>query len=309
MTRIRQAMASAAALCLAGSLAPAAQGDSSGDVVRLLIECPTAAEVADITGRESTLAVGWPTPDCSYSGDAEPVSFALWDVPVDEAREGIEIPPQDGFPGQPVTDVSGWGPGAFQYGREGVWYVTYPLQDVSATLGVPLTNKDDAAALAQLFADATYPRPVPTVPPRTFTATCPAAEDVERIMGGSMEVRPTDESNTCDYVGDEHVTYSISDTFGSVAEARSDLELDFANSTVTVEDFDGLSDGAFFWVDASPFFLTWQLQDGVVAELYGGRGADETRRLARLFEDAQTGGSATPTAPPPATPGLPSTGA
>lgn len=317
---IRRVIAAAAALCLAGSLVPVAQADPPEDVVRLLITCPTAAEVSAITGDERTGGMTNWTPGCIYSPvDNGDIYFYLWDYSVQKARQGIELPPKGDFPGQPVFDVSGWGTGAFQYESDGLWHVTYPLKDVSATLTVPLGFKGEAVALAQLFAAATYPRPIPTVPPRAFTATCPKTKAVGRIVGETMKVKPNDERNTCEFIGNEHpevgygtrhITFSIMSTFGSVVEARSDLELDFRNSPtgVVIQDFTGLGAGAFWWADASPIFLTWQLQKGVVAELYGAKSFDEARHLARLFQEVQGKKEGQPSTPTPSKPGLPSTG-
>ncbi|MDO5737386.1 MAG: hypothetical protein Q4P15_13025 [Propionibacteriaceae bacterium] len=303
MNTTRRVIAVVAALGLAGGLAPTAQATPPDDVVRLLINCPTADAVSTLIGEDTTFSVGWPDLDCVYSTvDDGSIYFTLWDYPIEKTRRWGELPPSANSAGRPVTDVAGWGPGAAQVEVDGTWYVTYPLQEVSATLGVPLMFKKDAPALAALHAKGTFPRPVPTVAPKAFTAVCPSAKDVGRIIGQTMKPRAVDVPNTCDYIGNEHIQLSISDTYGSVAEARIDVDLDFKNSIVIVGDFDGLGKGAFYWTDASPAFITWQLQDGVVAHMYGASG-DEARSLARLFKDAQTKGNGKPSKP-----GLPTTG-
>jgi len=168
--------------------------------------------------------------------------------------------------------------------------------------------------MAQLFVAAIAAAPAPTVPAKAFTMVCPSAAQVGKIVGRKVTVVPRDDPS-CEFKAgenwDDGIGFFIVPGYGSIDEYRARMKRETTHAGVppiAFLDVGGLTPGAFAYADLSPVTLSWQLQEGVVAQLVAREDTDVLRRLAALFAAVQTS-VARPTMPAgPSRPGLPSTG-
>lgn len=302
MRPLTRCLAAASALLLLGSVAPTAHADDPAGVGTEYVTCPTNGQI-DAVLAGTTKSSNRQANGCWYERPTGNVTYQFDQTTLAEARAQAEgLSNFTEFP-----DLGGFGA---EY-SDGTWSVTFGVgDDEVVSMVLPRAQKDLSSTLGTLFKDATAPWPGVTVTPKPFTAKCPSAKDVNRIAGRNYTAK-ADEYSVCNYElpsDGGRISYYIDKTYGSVDESRIGTELSFKFFTVRTFDFGGLGDGAYAWADASPTQLTWQLSDGVVAHLSSWEDNDDVRRLAKLFNDAQTDNGSTPTTPAPSKPGLPSTG-
>lgn len=273
----------------------------------MLVACPDAASVSAALGVPAT-AAGEHTQDCSYNaGGSAPVHFSFTASTLAELRAEAEAS------GAAITELAGLGTGAFAYADGGEWLVRYDVGTSAATLSIPVAQQANAVDVAELFASASDDWPAPTVAPADYDLTCPSAAEVTAIAGGTVTATSTTATECIfSHSTSGDIRYMRVEDFGSVTEYRSDLELKFGMSpiptTVDTFDFAGLGPGAFWWADASPQFVNWQMCDGVVVTVTSWHDEDVLRNLALLLNSRNSctgGGAGTPSPTPPL---LPSTG-
>lgn len=304
MKRISRLVVLAAALVLAGSIIPTAQADTSR-TGEMAVSCPSGDEVSAILGGTTTASTRQAS-RCGYARDTGRVDFEFVDDTLAAMRASIESS------GTSVTELVELGSGAFGHqptdaAFPDTWIVHYEIGNELATIRMPLSQKDEAVAVGNLFKSASAPWVGRTVPAKSVQVKCPTAQAISRIVGETHTAKPND-SDDCNYEradAGSTISYSVDRDFGLVTEERINVELSLKYFTVTTYDFGGLGNGAYAWADASPTLLTWQVREGVVAKLWSWFDNDINRRLAVLFNDAQDNAAAPAT---PSKPGLPSTG-
>lgn len=279
----------------------------------MLIECPTAAQVSTALGSAVTAGSDH-VQDCYYNVTAGGiVHFGFTASTLSELRSEADTS------GAAITDLPALDAEAFAYADGGEWLVRYEVGSLAATISLPVADQASDVDLAQLFRSASDVWPAPTVAPVPFTLTCPNAEAVHDVVGGDPVTLAASGASLCNYTqGTTEISFDLIEGFGSVTEYRTDLTLQFQMSPIpgpiATFDFSGLGPGAFWWTDASPMFVNWQMCDGVVVRVNSWHDEDRLRDLALLMNSQSPcagGGSPTPTPPSPTvpmTPGLPSTG-
>ncbi len=276
-----------------------------------MVYCPEASEISAIIGEPFT-GGAQARNGCSYWGPSMSVSFTFFGGSqtgeVDSLRERTE------GGGTSVVDVPELGAGAFGYESTDDWNLRWEDSRPNGQiyyLSVPLAHRNLTLSVADLFVAAIADPPAPAVPAKDFTITCPSAQQVSQIVGHEVAVFPADDDACSFKDGEKFISFSIVAGYGSIVEYRARKGRDLTVSgapPVPFLDFGGLTPGAFAWADLSPITLSWQLEDGVVAQLYALEDLDVMRRLAALFAAGQQGNTPPTTPAGPSRPGLPPTG-
>ena len=309
--RVRSRFLSVAfAVALSAAMVPTAVADAPPPEP-MMVDCPEASEISAIVGE--TFTGGADARDsCSYWGPSSMgVSFTFLNESTTEYLAGLRTSTEE--EGIPLVDVPELGSGAFGY--ESTYDLNLRWDDSQPNgqiyyLSVPLTHQNVALSLADLFVGAIAESPAPTVPAKDFAMSCPSAAQVSQTLGQDVTLVPGDQKVCAFKDGDKSINFSIVPGYGSIVEYRARVERDLSRAAtpVPILDFGGLTPGAFAWADLSPTTLSWQLEDGVVAQLVALEDFDVLRRLAALFAAVQHDDTPPTTPPRPGTPGLPSTG-
>lgn len=276
-----------------------------------MVSCPTAPELSAIVGLDLSL-FSFGRSSCFYvePNDGQ-VTFDFYGASTEEfvsLRKSVE---DKGFT---VVDVPELGSRGFKWVDDDVVNLRWSDGESVARiyyLSVPLAQADVVVSVANLFAAAISNAP-PTVPAKAFTLTCPTAKQVSRALGRTVALVPRDENPCAFEYGDSAIVFLIAPGYGSIVEFRARQILDYQVGGAPImgqfRDFAGLTPGAFTFSDLTPPILSWQLEEGVVAQLVASEQDDVVRRLALMFADVQHEGGSPTTPGGTEKPGLPSTG-
>lgn len=273
-----------------------------------MVYCPEASEISAIVG-ETFTGGAQARNDCSYSGPSMNISFTFFGGSQTGQLDSLRKRTEEG--GTSVVDVPELGTGAFGYDGTDDWNLRWEDSQPNGQiyyLNVPLTRRDVTLSVANLFVAAIAEPPAPTVPAKAFTMVCPSAAQVSQTLGRDVTPVPGYPKVCAFKDGDKSINFSIVPGYGSIVEyrARAKRDTTFAGvPPIPFVDVSGVTPGAFAWADLSPITLSWQLEEGVVAQLYALEDFDVLRRLAALFAAVQHDDTPPTT---PTKPGLPSTG-
>ncbi|RMB61911.1 hypothetical protein [Tessaracoccus antarcticus] len=301
--RSRILAAACAAILLVAALAPTARAEDWP-----MVYCPTPPEVSATAGLDLSL-FAYGEKSCSYVGDGNAGVGFSFDVGSTEDFMRLRTSTED--EGFTVEDVPTLGAGAFSW-VDGA-YVNLRWTDGESvsriySLSVRLAVDNVAVSLAKLFTAAMGIAP-PNVPAKAFTLTCPTAKQVTRVLGRTATLAPMEYYPCAFTSGDGVVAFFIAPRYGSIVEFREaqirEYQVGGAPLMGQFRYFTGLTAGAFEFSDLTPPLLSWQLEEGVVAQLTSPGEEDVLRRLALMFAAVQHGDDSPTT---PGKPGLPSTG-
>jgi len=298
--RFRILAAVCAVILTATALAPTAVAEEPAPEPTM-VYCPSEAEMSAILGYPLYLTQ-FASNGCSYFKiNGESVSFSFSDGFGGELA-GLRASAESDA--KPVVDVPELGAGAFSYVNDSLilyWNDGKPDGRLYS-LYVPSIRQELALSLANLFVAVIGDPPKPTVPAKAFTLTCPTAKQVSQTIGRTVAFAPVDGYPCAFKDGDKRIVFSTVQGYGSIFEYRDRVRRDISREppmNTAFSYFAGLTPGAFATADMSPVNLRWQLEEGVIAQLYALENDDVLRRLAGLLVAVQKS---------PGKPGLPSTG-
>ncbi len=266
-----------------------------------MVYCPSEADMVAILGYP-LYSTGFAANGCSYvkiNGDSVNFSF---EEGFGRILADLRASAESGE--TPVVDVPELGAGAFSYVNDSAilyWNDGKPDGRLYS-LYVPSTRQELSLSLANLFIAAIGDPPEPTVPAKAFTLTCPTAKQVSQTLGRTVVLDPEGQSPCSFKDGDKWIVFSTVSVYGSIFEYRDRVRRDVSREppmNTAFSYFAGLTPGAFATSDLTPRNLRWQLEEGVIAQMYALENDDVLIRLAGLLKTVQKS---------PGKPGLPSTG-